>query len=206
MSHSGHEYAWEKGFSIDFALTSGLSQTGQSTRRYLSNMKGMFVSQESYDAVIRQGDPMIYQFYELGCPAHPGDIAFGTSITYPGKIGDEYYFTKGHFHTVLETAEVYYCLSGTGIILIENPEGDSQALPVSPGQAAYIPKRYAHRSINVGNEPLVTFFAFRGDAGHNYGAIEKKGFRQIVVERDGKPVVLANPKWRRNHDSITAAC
>jgi glucose-6-phosphate isomerase len=41
--------------------------------------------------------------------------------------------TKGHFHTILETAEVYYTLSGEGFMLLENPEGDSslQALTES---------------------------------------------------------------------------
>ena len=69
------------------------------------------------------------------------------------------------------------------------------AARLEPGKMVYVPKRYAHRSINTGNEPLVTFFAFRGDAGHDYGTIEQKGFRKLVVERDGKPEIIDNPKW-----------
>jgi glucose-6-phosphate isomerase len=56
--------------------------------------------------------------------------------------------------------------------------------------------RYAHRSINTGKTPLVTFFVFRGDAGHNYATIETKGYRKLVVEgTDGKPQMIDNPKW-----------
>ena len=44
-------------------------------------------------------------------------------------------------------------------------------------------------------EPLVTFFAFRGDAGHDYGKIESKGFRKLIVEKDGQPEIIDNPKW-----------
>jgi glucose-6-phosphate isomerase len=141
-------------------------------------------------------DPLVYEFFELGAPDEAGDLAFGTSITYPGKVGGEYFMTKGHFHTILDTAETYYGLSGEGFMLIENPEGDSAALPVEPGRAVYVPKRYAHRSVNTGSAPMVTFFVFRGDAGHNYATIETKGFRKLIVEGSGgKPEITDNPKW-----------
>jgi glucose-6-phosphate isomerase len=104
--------------------------------------------------------------------------------------------TKGHFHARLETAEVYYCLRGHGYLLMENPEGDWEAREVEPGGAVYVPARYAHRSVNVSaTEPLVTFFAFRGDAGHDYGTIETNGFRKQVVERSGRPELVDNPGW-----------
>jgi glucose-6-phosphate isomerase len=159
-------------------------------------MKGMFLDGGAQDEMIAGGDPVVYEFYELGAPEHPGDVAAGASITYPGKVGGEYFMTKGHFHTILETAEVYYTLSGEGYMLVENPEGEWDALALSAGKMVYVPKRYAHRSINTGNTPLVTFFAFRGDAGHDYGAIEEKGYRKLIVERDGKPEIIDNPKWK----------
>jgi len=40
------------------------------------------------------------------------------------------------------------------------------------------------------------FFAFRADAGHDYGTIEEKGFRKLVVEEYGKVAVIDNPKWK----------
>lgn len=105
--------------------------------------------------------------------------------------------TKGHFHTVLETAEVYYCLSGHGYMLMENPEGDWDAQKLKPGLSVYVPGRFAHRSINVSNtQPLITFFAFPGHAGHDYGAIESKGFRKLIIEENGQPTITDNPKWR----------
>jgi len=189
------EYNWEKGFLVDFDKITGLSEKAKSTKRLLSQMKGMYADTAAQNALIDIEDPVIYEFYELGAPEQPGDVAFGSSITYPGKVGDEYFMTKGHFHTILDTAEVYYTLSGEGYMLVENPEGDWDAFPLSAGQAVYVPKRYAHRSINTGSVPLVTFFAFRGDAGHDYGTIEDKGYRKLIVERDGKPAIIDNPKW-----------
>jgi glucose-6-phosphate isomerase len=134
----------------------------------------------------------------MGVPETSGDIAYGTSITYPGKVGDEYNMTKGHFHTVLDTAEVYYCLRGRGMMMMESPEGDVETRELRKGQAVYVPGRYAHRSINISpDEPFITFFAFPGHAGHDYGSIETKGFHKIVVERNGKPTVIDNPRWSK---------
>ena len=188
-------FDWIKGFVLDLALSDGMSKTAASTKRYIAQMNGMFADDAAY-AKMLPDNPLVYEFFELGAPDDAGDVAFGTSITYPGKVGGEYFMTKGHFHTVLETAEVYYGLSGEGFMLTESPEGDTAAHPVAPGKAVYVPKRYAHRSINTGSVPLVTFFAFRGDAGHNYATIETKGFRKLIVEGDdGKPEITDNPKW-----------
>ncbi len=183
-------------FSVDFDFVTGLSVMGESTKRMLSRMKGMFCDAEAYENALAEGDRTVYEFYEPGCPEEAGQLAFGTSITYPGKVGAEYHMTKGHFHTILATAEVYYCLSGEGYMMMENPEGDVRVAKLRPGEALYVPERYAHRSINTGSTPLVTFFVFRGDAGHNYGTIETKGFRKLILEVDGKPAVVDNPNWR----------
>jgi glucose-6-phosphate isomerase len=189
-------YDWERGFTLDFDLLSGLSKTAVSTKRHLSQMKGIFSDGAAFDRALTGGDPLVYEFYELGAPENAGDLAFGASICYPGKVGNEYFMTKGHFHTVLDTAEVYYTLAGAGAMMTENPEGDTALRPLRPGNAVYVPKRYAHRSVNTGTSPLVTFFVFRGDAGHNYGAIETKGYRKLVVEGpDGKPLMIDNPRW-----------
>lgn len=185
-----------KAFLVNFDLKTGLSPDRRPTPRPLSKMAGMFQDQQAFARMVAQGDPLVYEFFELGLPETVGDVAFGTSITYPGQVGDEYFMTKGHFHTILDTAEVYYCLSGQGCMLMENPEGDVQLQELRPGAALYVPKRYAHRSVNTGSEQLVTFFAFRADAGHDYGTIESKGFRKLVVERDGKPTLIDNPNWQ----------
>jgi len=184
-------------FAIGFDLKNGLSQDVESSKRFLSDMTNMFLDDAAFDAALKAQNQLVYEFYELDLPNTPGDLCFGTSIVYPGKVGNEYFMTKGHFHTILDTAEVYYCLSGNGYMLMENPEGDWDAKLMTPGKAVYVPARYAHRSINVGNEPLVTFYVFRADAGHDYGTIESMGFRKLIVEKEGKPAIIDNPKWKK---------
>jgi glucose-6-phosphate isomerase len=51
--------------------------------------------------------------------------------------------------------------------------------------------------VNMGPIPFVFFAVYPGDAGHNYGDIEKSGFVKVLVERNGKPLLVDNPKWRK---------
>jgi glucose-6-phosphate isomerase len=188
-------YDVDKSSVFSFELETGISKDKALSRRFLSNLRGMVANEAALEEMIKKEDTLVYEFYETCVPEHPGDLAFGTTICYPGKVGGEYFMTKGHFHTILDTAEVYLCLRGRGLLLMENPEGDCSYEVLTPGKMAYVPKRFAHRSVNIGSEPFVQFFTFRADAGHDYGTIETKGFRKLVVEQNGNLAVIDNPKW-----------
>lgn len=179
----------------DFDLTTGHSKNKKPISRHLSEMKGMFYDKEAYEKQLKIEDKLMYEFYDMGVPSTSGNVAYGTSIVYAGTIGNEYNMTKGHFHTVLDTGEVYYCLSGEGLMMMENPEGDVEVQKFTPGHSVYVPGRYAHRSINTGDQTLVTFYAFPGHAGHNYGSIEEKGFRKLIVKVDNQTKMIDNPNW-----------
>ena len=191
-----NNFNWDKAFSLDFDLVNGLSKNAETTPRRLSQMAAMYQDQEAAAEMIKNGDPLIYEFYELGCPERAGDLAFGTTMIHPGKVGNEYFMIKGHFHTIVDTAEVYYTLQGEGFMMMENKEGDWVAEPLEKGKALYVPRGYAHRTINTGSETLIAFYVFDGNAGHDYGTIETMGYRHIIVEENGKPVVKANPRWK----------
>lgn len=191
-----NNFNWDKSFLVDFDLKTGFSKTAETTKRYLSQMKDMFCDSETAAKMLETEDTLVYEFHELGCPERAGDLAFGTTILYPGKVGNEYFMTKGHFHTILETAEVYWTISGEGYMVMENPEGDTLEERLTPGQAVYVPRSYAHRTVNTGTEPLILFYVFQGDAGHDYGTIETKGYHKLIVEKDGAPAVVDNPKWK----------
>ncbi len=186
-----------KSETIKVDLATGLIKGYPTLERNLSYMKTMFYDTKACEALLAKGDIRIYDYFDLKKPELATELAVGTSIVYPGKVGDEYFMTKGHFHEVLDTTEVYYCFSGHGYMMMESPEGDWEVGEFLPGQAVYVPGRYAHRSINVSpNEPLMAFFCFRGDAGHDYATIETKGFHKLMVERNGKPEIIDNPRWK----------
>ena len=180
-----------RGLSVD------LTALGEDTwiTRHLSQMKNCYADQATVNAILMERDPIVYRYQSLSLPRDAGDFSFGISTVLPGTVGDEYYMTKGHFHEILMTAEVYYCLEGEGGLLIENQEGDARFLPMTPGKLVYVPKGYAHRTINTGTTPLSSLFVYRADAGHDYKTIETKGFRNIVVCEKGNARLRNNPLW-----------
>lgn len=163
--------------------------------RRLSALKGQFLDQTAYNKLLAEDDCLIYEVYEVKRPEIEGEFLMGISIVHPGKVGDEFYMTKGHFHTVLETAEIYYCMRGEGFMVMETPEGETSVEPLKPGCVLYVPPRWAHRSVCTSRqEDLVTFFAYPGNAGHNYGTIEQTGFRKLVVDGPNGIEIIDNPR------------
>ncbi len=185
-------------FSFGISLPQGkATKYDNHIKRSLSAMKGQYADEQAYAAMLAQEDVVLYQVYEISRPHIAGELLHGLSIVHPGRVGNEYFKTKGHFHTILETAEIYHCLQGQGMIVMETPEGNWAVEQLRPGKVLYIPPRWAHRSVNTSqNENLVTFFVYPGHSGHNYGAIEKQGFRKLVVEHNGQPKIVDNPRWR----------
>jgi glucose-6-phosphate isomerase len=164
--------------------------------RYLSKLTTMFSNVEAAESYLKKnGDVLVYEVYEKKIPQRDGELQFCSSITYPGKIDGEYFMTKGHFHARRDTAEIYYCLRGKGYMLMELESGEYVMEEMYPGRTVYVPAYYAHRSINTGDEPLISLPVYPGDAGHDYGSIETSGFKHLVVERDGKPSVVVNPRY-----------
>ena len=184
-------------FTFDISVEDAvLSDYDNHIERCLSAMKGQFSDRHTYEALLAAEDTLLYEVYEIKRPEVAGELLHGLSIVHPGKVGDEFYMTKGHFHTVLDTAEVYYCLKGEGVMVMETPEGDWSVEPLRPHSVLYVPPRWAHRSVNVSvDEDLVTFFVYPANAGHDYGTIETQGFRKLIVERDGQPKIIDNPRW-----------
>ena len=173
-----------------------LSQYDNHIVRRLSAMKDQFLDQKLSRLCWRKKIPCYTKSSRYDDQRHPGELLHGISIVHPGKVGNEYNMTKGHFHTVLDTAEVYYCLRGQGYMVMETPEGEWAVESLIPQKVLYVPPRWAHRSVNTSpDEDLVTFFVYPGNAGHDYGSIEIQGFRKLVVQSEDAPQVIDNPRW-----------
>lgn len=183
-------------FNTHLNLGNGvLVPEGVKVVRRLSDMKDMYQDQGAVQHLLEDGDPLIYVVYNVEVPEEAGELQHCTSIVYPGRVGNEFFMTKGHFHSRAGTAEIYLTLRGKGILLMQAQDGYTATLDMFPGSVSYIPPYWAHRSINVGPEPLVFFAVYPGDAGHNYGVIEEKGFAKVVLAQDDGPVVVDNPRY-----------
>jgi glucose-6-phosphate isomerase len=116
----------------------------------------------------------------------------------PGKVGREYFMTKGHFHAWRPAAELYIALRGRGLMLLEDERtGECRAAPLDAHSTLYVPGHTAHRTVNIGDEPLVYWGVLTSAAGHDYGAVAERNFRLVVVEQNGQPAVLERAEYLR---------
>ncbi|MBW9122428.1 cupin domain-containing protein [Microbacterium trichothecenolyticum] len=173
--------------------------TGRS-RRYekrLGDMQDVYRDQAAWEAAVAEhgADQLVYWVDDHRYQEGSGALIVGTSTVLPGRMGTEFALTRGHLHEVSDRAELYYCLSGRGVMLMDTLDGQSSAIELTPGKAVDVPGHWIHRSVNVGDEPFVTLFCYAADAGQDYGVIADAGGMKNLVVADGDGWALVpNPE------------
>ena len=145
------------------------------------------------DAVARM-DPesLLYkvQWWEPVAPGVEGGLFCGGTILESGRVGDEYFMTKGHFHAVRNRGEYYATVAGEGMLLLMDEQRRTRVEVMTPGSLHYIPGATAHRVVNTGDVPLRFWACWPSDAGHDYGTIATEGFSARVLLRNGVPTLV----------------
>lgn len=173
-----------------------------STRHYdkfAGDMGGVYLDETAWEVQVETdgADHLVYFVNEQKYQDGPGALIIGTSTLLLGSYGDEFAVTRGHLHATSDRAELYYCLSGRGVMLLETVEGGSEAIELTPGKAVNVPGQWVHRSVNVGTEPFVTLFCYSADAGQNYGIISDAGGMKNLVVRSASETgwtTVPNPR------------
>jgi glucose-6-phosphate isomerase len=167
-------------------------------KRYLSDLKGCFADAAAYERAAAESNPLLYSVAAVEPAGGEGDLHYGIGRLMPGKIGAEYFMTKGHLHAWRPAAEFYFGLRGEGVMLLEDEAtGESRIVPLLPNGVVYVPGRTAHRTMNVGSGPLVYIGVYPAKAGHDYSTIAKNNFRCVVVERDGQPAMIERKDFNK---------
>lgn len=170
----------------------------QGISKRLSDLQGAFADHTAYETALRRGNPIIYSVSSVTPGDGKGDLHYGIGVLFPGTIGDEYYLTKGHFHSWREAAEVYIGLKGEGKMLLEDvTTGTSTTVDLLPNSTVYVPGHTAHRTVNVGPVPLVYMGIYPAEAGHEYGEIAERNFRTVIVRMNGKPAAVSREQYLR---------
>ena len=163
--------------------------------RKLSDLQMMFHDKSAIKSIRADADPLIYEIWYHPFPTSKSDMALGVTRLLPGTIGDEYYMTKGHIHERDDQPEIYFCVQGEGYLLLQTIDGEFRAERWTRGAISHIPPMWAHRVVNTGDELLVFVASYHLSAGHDYAPIIDKGFRKLVLERDGQPTLVDSPRW-----------
>jgi glucose-6-phosphate isomerase, archaeal len=179
-------------FAVELDLERGLMpQAKHHLVRRASDMRGYYADGGALERLIAERrDPLHYEVFEVPVPEQRGHLMYCLSTLQPGLVGEEFFMTKGHYHAVADTAEIYLCLRGEGYMVMKTSEGRSAVERLTRGRMVYVPPFWAHRSVNTGAaEPLVSFCVYPADAGHNYGDIAKEGFPKRIFLRNQQCVI-----------------
>jgi len=169
-------------------LLKGLPIINQS--RKLKDIAAIFKDQEAIKDLSMETMAYTVQIYFPVPEGTAGALAFGNTTIYPGKVGNEYFMTKGHFHGQADRTEFYWCIQGKGMLILVDRERNTWAEEMFPGSLHYIGSNIAHRVANTGDTKLIFGASWPSDAGHDYEEIAKKGFSARLVEIDNKPVLI----------------
>ena len=175
--------------------------TSERYEKYLSDLAGLYRDGDAYDRALALDDgSAVYWVESSTVQKGEGALTIGISVLRAGSIGDEFAMTRGHLHRAAQEAEMYYGLSGEGVMLLETVDGRSRAVPISAGVVVHVPGGWVHRSVNVGDETLTTLFCYATDAGQDYDIIERAGgMKQLVVATPEGWSTRPNPDHKGFH-------
>ena len=192
MKNVAHLTIVDSAFHIDLSNGQIKGKNIINAKKYLKDLPNIFEDAAAFSKV--DGATLVYEVQAI-LPVeegHKGGLFYGKTIIHPGKVGDEYYMTKGHFHQKIDRAEFYWGIEGEGMLLLMDQDRNTWAEKMHPGSLHYIDGYIAHRTINTGVIPLSFGACWPSDAGHNYQEIMDNGFSARLIEVDGKPKLIAS--------------
>ena len=110
-----------KPFVLDFDLVSGFCTSGKVKPSSRVSIWSPSLPMRRRPGPLVEGDPCCMGSTAWICPkTTPACSSSAPPSSTPERWGG-YFMTKGHFHTILDTSEIYYGLSGHGMMLMETP-------------------------------------------------------------------------------------
>lgn len=173
----------------------------------LKDLEGLYADATAFTAAVeRQGEGIVYSVTDQRPEAAQGDLIFGVTRMEPGRIGDEFFMTRGHIHALANRPETYVGEAGEGVMLMESPDGEVRIVEIAPRTLCYVPPFWIHRSVNVGSDALVMSFCYPADAGQDYAVIERSGgMRSRIVAGTGGWREVPNQSYRPRNSAEIAA-
>ena len=165
----------------------------------IGDLAGLYADDGAYEKLAAERrDDVAYEVTSFTPGGRVSDMILGVTRMEPGRVGREYFLTRGHIHANGDRPELYYGQAGHGLMQMESPEGDVRLVEIGPQTICYVPPYWIHRSVNLGDADLVMTFAYPADSGQDYGIIERAGGLRVRIVDDGAGgwTQQDNPSWR----------
>jgi len=186
-------------------LLDALDGSNSRYEKQLSELAGAYQDIAEFQACLARDSGEPAYFVEVSTlEVGPRSLSIGMSTMRPGKIGEEYFMTRGHLHSKMEAEELYFGLKGRGVLLMDDLHGRSEAVGITPGVAVHVPGGWVHRSVNVGDENFSTLFCYPSDAGQDYQIINRAGgMKNLVISSpDGEKWALKENFRHRGYELV----
>jgi glucose-6-phosphate isomerase len=178
--------------TVDFSTGRLTGASVQESSRTVADLAGVFLDETARQALPAAQVAYRVQLYLPVAEGTLGGLFWGNTFIEPGRVGDEYFMTKGHFHAQRDRAEYYTTVQGQGALILMNEDGHTWYEAMHPGSVHYIPGRTAHRVANTGDSVLSFLACWPADAGHDYDTIATHGFGARLREVNGVPQLVQN--------------
>lgn len=157
----------------------------------LADLQGLFADPHAEAAL--SPDTPLYRVAMLPGNGGEGDLNMGVTYLEAGRVGQEFFMTRGHIHARSEQAEYYFGLCGQGVLLLQDMAGVCRLEQVFPGSVHHIAGHVAHRLINTGETRLSALAVWPAVAGHDYKAMGTRGFAvRVLAGEDGTPRLVTS--------------
>ena len=78
-------------------------------KKHFSDLEGLYEDEESFSRMLPEwSEKVVYQVEDHRASEQPGDLIYGTTVMMPGKVGNEFFITRGHQQQKAECAETYF--------------------------------------------------------------------------------------------------
>ena len=134
----------------------------------------------------------------------------------PGNYNGEFTKTFGHYNLNPGNEEVYKCISGHGVFVLQkkhrdekgnfDPDnvGEIQILRINVGQEVNISREFGHVLINIGDDPLITYDnQTEKHPPEDYEPVARMhGLAYYVIKQGDKVKVVPNPNYKNLGSSV----
>jgi len=140
--------------------------------RTLKDMKSQYNEQKEVKRILQKRNPIIYRVYVKQLSEN---VLIGLTVMNSGKVGKEYYMTKGHKHKK-PYPEKYILIKGKAKLVLQDKT--SKTILLKKNKPFTVPGKSAHRLVNIGKDKLEVLAIYDKRAGHDY----KTKFKKRVCE------------------------
>ena len=162
----------------------------QRSEKKLGQLTGIFRDHQAWQKL--DPETIVYRvwWWEPVASGTAGGLFWGLTEIQPGRVGNEYFMTRGHWHVIRNRAEFYCTVAGSGKLVLMDRTGHTWAEDMAPGSLHYIAGEVAHRIVNTGDMPIRVTACWPSDAGHDYEVAEGRGFGARILEERGAPILV----------------